>query len=153
MAEQGFTLTSPAFENGGMIPVTFSCDGSDFSPKLDWMNPPEGTRGYALVVDDPDAPNGTFTHWILYDLPAGLTSLPESANDLGKEARNDFGEVGYGGPCPPPKHGDHRYYFRLHALDVESLDVPGDATRATFDEALEGHVLGTAELMGRFQRG
>lgn len=152
-AEQGFTLTSPAFQNGEIIPVTLSCDGSDHSPQLDWMNPPEGTRSYALVVDDPDAPTGTFTHWILYDLPVGLTSLPEGANNLGKEARNDFGKPGYGGPCPPPKHGDHRYYFRLHALDVESLDVPDDATRAAFDKALEGHVLDTAELMGRFQRG
>lgn len=152
MSEQGFTLSSPAFDNGESIPVEFSCDGDDHSPRLDWSNPPQDTRSYALIIEDPDAPDGTFTHWILYDLPPGQTSLPEGADNPGKEGRNDFEEVGYGGPCPPPAHGDHRYYFRLHALDVPSLDLPENATRAQFDKALEGHVLGTAELMGRFQR-
>lgn len=152
MAEQGFTLSSTAFANGEDIPVTFTCDGDDISPPLEWMNPPAGTRSYALVVEDPDAPDGTFTHWILFNLPAEMSSLPESANGLGVGGRNDFEEEGYGGPCPPPNHGDHRYYFRLHALDVESLDLAEHATREDFDNAVAGHVLGTAELMGRFRR-
>lgn len=152
MAEQNFRLSSPDFANGAFIPVAFTCDGNDVSPRLEWANPPKGTRSYALVVEDPDAPDGTFTHWVLYDVPAGLTSLPESGDRIGKAGRNDFQEQGYGGPCPPPKHGDHRYYFRLHALDVESLGIDETTTRKRFDEALEGHVLETAELMGRFER-
>ena len=152
MPEQDFTLTSPAFENGGGIPITFTCDGDDVSPGLEWANVPEGTKSFALIVEDPDAPDGTFTQWILYDVPAGLTSLPESATDVGKSGRNDFEETGYGGPCPPTESGDHRYFFHLHALDVESLGLPETPTRKQFDEAVAGHVLGTAELMGVFQR-
>ena len=153
MAQQGFTLSSPAFTNGAEIPVKYTCDGNDVSPELEWMNPPEKTRSYALVVEDPDAPDGTFTHWILYNLPAELSSLPEGAREPGASGQNDFEEVGYGGPCPPPGHGDHRYYFRLHALDVESLDLPENPSRKDFDAAIESHVLETAEVMGRFQRG
>lgn len=152
MPEQGFTLVSPDFPRDGAIPVTFTCDGQDVSPQLDWTHAPEGTKSFALLIEDPDAPDGTFTHWILYDLPAGLSHLPRSAGDLGKGGRNDFEETGYGGPCPPPKHGEHRYYFRLYALDVESLDLPETPTRKKFDAAIDGHVLDTAELMGRFRR-
>lgn len=152
MPEPSFNLESPSFENGGKIPVSFTCDGRDVSPRLQWTGPPQGTRSYALVVEDPDAPDGIFTHWVLYDIPAELTDLPESANQLGVAGRNDFEEVGYGGPCPPQSHGDHRYYFRLHALDVESLDVPEGATREQIDKLMDGHVLSTAELMGVFRR-
>lgn len=152
MPQQGFTLTSPAFNDGAGIPVKYSCDGEDVSPRLEWTHPPENTRSYALVVEDPDAPSGTFTHWILYDLPPQMTDLPEGASGPGTSGRNDFQEIGFGGPCPPPGHGEHRYFFRLHALDVEHLGLAKDATRKELDAAIEGHVIGTAELMGRFQR-
>jgi Raf kinase inhibitor-like YbhB/YbcL family protein len=152
MSQPGFTLESPAFENGAGIPVKYTCDGEDVSPQLDWKNPPEGTRSYTLVVDDPDAPDGTFTHWIVYDLPAQLTSLPEGASGPGTSGRNDFQESGFGGPCPPPNHGEHRYFFRLYALDVESLGLADNVGRQELDAAIDGHVVGTAELMGRFER-
>lgn len=152
MPQQDFTLTSPVFTNGAEIPVKYTCDGDDVSPRLEWRNPPENTRGYALIMDDPDAPDGTFTHWMLYDLPGQLTNLPEGAGGLGISGRNDFEEEGFGGPCPPQGHGAHRYFFRLHALDVETLGLASGAGRPEFDRALEGHVLDTAELMGRFGR-
>lgn len=152
MPQQGFSLRSSAFENGAEIPVKYTCDGDDVSPRLEWSAAPEQTRSFALVVDDPDAPDGNFTHCMLYDLPAQLTELPEGAAPPGKTGRNDFEEEGYGGPCPPPGHGEHRYFFRLHALDVETLDLADKATRADFDKAIEGHVIATAELMGRFSR-
>jgi Raf kinase inhibitor-like YbhB/YbcL family protein len=152
MPDPGFSLRSPAFSNGENIPVTFTCDGRDVSPPLEWMNSPAGTRSYALVVDDPDAPEGTFTHWTLFDIPGQARGLPEGAPEMGVAGRNDFEEQGYGGPCPPPRHGDHRYHFRLHALDVDSLRLDEGQPREAIERAMEGHVLGTAELMGRFSR-
>ncbi len=152
MADQPFTLTTPSFENGAEIPVRFTCDGDDVSPRLDWTSPPEGTRSFALIVEDPDAPTGTFTHWILFDLPAETRSLPEGAEGPGTGGRNDFEEEGFGGPCPPIGDGEHRYYFRLYALDAEALGLLANAGRNDFDSALQGHVLGEAQIVGRFQR-
>jgi Raf kinase inhibitor-like YbhB/YbcL family protein len=152
MAEQGFTLTSPEFTNGSMIPTRFSCDGDNISPELKWIHPPEGTQSFALIVDDPDAPDGTFTHWIMFDIPGEAVLIPENVPKMGKGGRNDFQHTGYGGPCPPAKHGVHRYNFHLHALDVPSLDLEEGATRKEVEQAMQDHILATAELMGRFER-
>lgn len=152
MAEQGFTLTSPAFAPDGLLPVAITCDGDDQSPPLSWMHAPREAKSFALIVDDPDAPNGRFTHWILFDIPADANEIPSNASDLGVAGRNDFQRVGYGGPCPPPNHGEHRYYFRLFALDIDKLDVPASAPRAEVEKAMQGHILEQATLMGRFER-
>jgi Raf kinase inhibitor-like YbhB/YbcL family protein len=145
-----FTLTSPAFAQSGEIPSEHTCDGADVSPALEWSAPPEGTRSLALVVDDPDAPSGTFTHWLAWGLPPRAGGLGEGeAAPL--EGRNDFGAVGYRGPCPPPGHGRHRYFFRLHALDAE-LDLLPGAERHELEPLLGGHVLGVAELIGTYER-
>ena len=136
-----FALTSDAFAHGDEIPRRHSCEGEDVSPALSWSDPPAGTRALALIVDDPDAPRGTFTHWLAWN-------IDPVAGGLG---RNDFGMGGWSGPCPPPGHGAHRYFFRLHALDAE-LDVGFRAGRHEFERSLAGHVLTTAELMGSYER-
>jgi Raf kinase inhibitor-like YbhB/YbcL family protein len=144
-----FALRSEAFAHGDEIPSRHTCDGDDLSPPLSWSDPPFGTRSLTLIVDDPDAPVGTFTHWLAWNLdPAGGLTEGESAP---VEGRNDFGRDGWGGPCPPPRHGPHRYFFRLHALDAE-LDVGARAGRRELESALSGHVLTTAELMGTYER-
>jgi len=152
MAEQGFTLTSSAFTADGAIPATFTCDGEDTSPELKWLHPPDATRSFALIVDDPDAPNGTFTHWVLFDIPSDAQSLPSGVSNIGVDGRNDFQKDGYGGPCPPPNHGQHRYFFKLFALDIESLNLNAGAQREEVEKAMEGHVLEQTELMGRYER-
>jgi Raf kinase inhibitor-like YbhB/YbcL family protein len=153
MSEQDFTLTSPAFAPDGVIAAVFTCDGDNTSPELNWIHPPENTSSFVLVVDDPDAPSGTFTHWVLFDIPAETRTLPdEVSSDIGVKGRNDFQQVGYGGPCPPPSHGQHRYYFKLFALDIESLQLPAGASRDEVEAVMQKHVLGQAELMGRYER-
>lgn len=142
-----FTLTSPAFSDGNRIPTQFTCDGSDKPPPLHVGGVPEGTRSFALIVDDPDAPRGTFTHWLAYDIPLSANELKATA---GKTLRNGFGRTGYGGPCPPPGHGEHRYYFSVYALDVASLGLPG-STR-DLEAAIKVHTLGMARMMGRYER-
>jgi len=144
-----FTLTSPAFRNEGNVPVTFTCDGNDVPPPLSWSGQPVGTRSFALILDDPDAPGGTFTHWLLHDITPETTELSSTA--AGKTLRNSFGRSGYGGPCPPRGHGAHRYFFTLYALDVPSLSFRGKS-RQDLEKAMQGHVLGTARLMGRYER-
>jgi len=145
-----FTLTTSAFNDGETVPRCFTCDGDDAAPPLAWANPPQGTRSFALVMDDPDAPRGVFTHWLVYDIPATARSL---GDDHGaKTLPNSFGGPGYGGPCPPPGHGAHRYVFTLHALDVPALDVHGH-TRDALERALRGHTIATARLTGRYARG
>ena len=151
MAEQGFTLTSPDFGTDEPIPRKLTCDGANHSPKLDWIHAPEGTRSFALIVDDPDAPKGTFTHWVLFDIPADINHIP-AGESIGISGRNDFQHEGYGGPCPPPNHGEHRYFFKLFALDVESLDLKLGARRSEVEQAMEGHILGQTQLMGRYER-
>jgi Raf kinase inhibitor-like YbhB/YbcL family protein len=144
-----FTLRSSTFQEGESIPRQFTCDGQDRTPPLAWVDPPEGTRSFALIMDDPDAPSGTFTHWLLYDVPASTKEIADQS--LGKTLPNDFGRAGYGGPCPPPGHGAHRYFFTLYAVDVPALDVHG-RIRQAFERALEAHALATARLMGRYER-
>lgn len=152
----GFSLESPAFDAGGNIPVRLTCDGEDVSPVLRWDGAPAGTRSYSLVTEDPDAPGGTFTHWVLYDLPENSRELPANLpqeNQLpngARQGRNSFGKIGYGGPCPPPGPA-HRYFFRLYALDAKLALAPG-ATGEALDRAMQGHVLAQAELMGRYKR-
>ena len=149
-------LNTSAFKPGGGIPAKFTCEGSDVSPDLSWNTPPEGTQSFALVVEDPDAPGRTWVHWVLYDLPASERGLPEgveSDGTLGSDARqgrNDFGRIGYGGPCPPPGPA-HRYYFRLYALD-KRFELRAGATRAQLDRSMGGQIVGHAELMGRYRR-
>jgi Raf kinase inhibitor-like YbhB/YbcL family protein len=144
-----FRLTSSAFQEGEMIPRQFTCDGDGLAPPLAWSEAPDGTRSFALIMDDPDAPHGTFTHWLLCDIPATTTELADQS--VGKALRNDFGRPGYGGPCPPVGHGPHRYFFTLHAVDVPSLALKG-RTRKVLERVLQTHTLATARLMGRYER-
>ncbi len=145
-----FRITSPAFADGADIPLRHTCDGDNLSPRLTWTDVPNGTRSLALIVDDPDAPGGTFTHWILYDMPAGARDLGQGGA-AGVSGRNGFGRNGYGGPCPP--HGDppHRYRFTLYALDVPTLGVR-HGTREEVAAKIEGHLIETAQLVGRYRR-
>lgn len=155
-----FELTSSAFESGGAIPSRYTCDGEDVSPPLAWGDPPEGTKTYALIVDDPDAPGGTFVHWVVYDVPGHFGDLPEDVGgaqrleNLGeaKQGENGFGDVGWGGPCPP-RGSTHRYVFRLHALDA-TLGLDPGVAREEVERVMEGHghVLGVAELTGTYAR-
>jgi Raf kinase inhibitor-like YbhB/YbcL family protein len=142
-------LASPAFNDGDPIPTKFSCDGEDISPELDWFGTPEGTVSLALIMDDPDAPMGTWVHWVLYNLPMDLSGLREGMTGVGVDGTNSWDQPGYGGPCPPS--GTHRYFFNLYALDTNLALDPG-ANKATLEEAMEGHVLGQAELMGTYSR-
>lgn len=151
-----FDLQSIAFSPDGEIPVKHTCDGPDLSPPLRWTDPPAGTRGFALIGDDPDAPGGTWVHWVLYGIPPTVRELPEGvpARDtiagIGRQGANDFRRVGYGGPCPP-RGPTHRYFFRLYALDVQTA-LPAGKVKADLLQAIQGHVLGRAELMGRYRR-
>lgn len=151
-----FTLDTKAFPKGGEIPSKYACTGEDVSPALSWSGAPQGTKSFALIVEDPDAPSGTFTHWIVYDLPAEARQLPENVSktdDLsggGRQGRNDFRRAGYGGPCPPPGK-PHRYFFKLYALN-SPLNLPAGASRREVEDALRGHVIAQAELMGKFGR-
>jgi len=148
-------LESTAFKSDSLIPSKYTCDGEDISPPLSWSEPPSGTKSLALIVDDPDAPGKTFVHWVLYDIPATARSLAEKVAALNSlpngtlQGKNDFGKLGYGGPCPPG--GTHRYFFKLYALD-KKLDLESGATKAQVLVTMDGHILASAELMGRYQR-
>jgi Raf kinase inhibitor-like YbhB/YbcL family protein len=149
-------LTSAAFEDGGTIPLKYTCDGTDVSPPLEWSGVPEGTKSLALICDDPDAPMGTWVHWVIYGLRAGATSLPEGVpadkvvGDGGSQGKNDFKTIGYGGPCPPGGK-PHRYFFKLYALDVE-LDLEPGVRKKDLEKAMKEHVLAQGQLVGRYQR-
>ena len=145
-----FALQSNAFDHGGPIPRRHSCEGEDLSPPLSWSGAPEGTRSLALVVDDPDAPAGTFTHWLGWGLDPGAQGLGEG-EAAPVEGRNDYGTSGYRGPSPPPEQGPHRYSFRLYALDSD-LDLRPGAGKRELERALEGHTLAAAELIGTYER-
>ena len=148
-------LTSTAFEEGGMIPAQYTCDGPNVSPPLAWSNLPEGAKTLALICDDPDAPRGTWVHWVVYQIPATEHSLAENvpARDMldngARQGANDFKKTAYGGPCPP--NGTHRYFFKLYALDA-ALDLPPGATKDQLLKAAEGHVLAQGQLMGLYTR-
>jgi Raf kinase inhibitor-like YbhB/YbcL family protein len=153
--DSGFRLSSPSFQDNAEIPARFTCSGDGLSPALAWTDPPAGTQSFALIADDPDAPGGVFTHWVIYDLPSATHQLPEgiahTADPEGaRQGRNDFDKVGYGGPCPPPG-SPHRYSFRLYALD-KKLNLRGGAPKSELERALKGHVLAQTELTGRFGR-
>ena len=164
------TLSSPSFQNGQPIPAKYSCKGENASPALNWEGVPAGTKSFALICDDPDAPGGSWVHWVIYGIPANTVSLPENiqkrdaveapgsmsgrgdANGPGaKQGVNDFGKVGYGGPCPPRGRGAHHYDFQLYALDAE-LKLAPRATRKQLKAAMKGHIIGEAELSGSYQR-
>lgn len=155
-ASWAFELQSPAFPPGGDIPVKYTCDGQDVSPPLRWTNPPAGAKGFALISDDPDAPGGTWVHWVLYGIPPTVRQIAEAVPardtvpDVGSQGANDFNRVGYGGPCPP-RGPAHRYFFTLYALDMQP-SLPARKTKGELLKTIEGHVLGRAELVGRYQR-
>ena len=143
-------LKSDAFLNGQSIPAKYSCIGKNISPALTWSNPPAGTQSFALIVDDPDAPAGTWVHWVLFNIPSTTTSLEESA-DMSAVAvgKNSSGNMRYDGPCPPS--GTHRYYFKLYALD-SILDLSSGASKEQLLTAMKGHILAQGELMGTFSK-
>jgi Raf kinase inhibitor-like YbhB/YbcL family protein len=151
-------IESPAFAANGEIPAAYTCDGTDTAPPLRWSDAPKGTRSFALIVDDPDAPDPAapkrvYVHWVLYDLPPTATALPEGVTGAGlpggtREGVNDWNRTGYGGPCPPI--GRHRYFFKLSALDTTLGDL-GRATKADVERSMQGHVLEHAELVGTYQ--
>jgi len=148
-------ITSTAFTDGSMIPRDYTCDGRDISPPLAWTGVPKGTKSLAIICDDPDAPMGTWVHWVLFDIPTAINELSQSIPSdkvLKNGARhgiNDFRKFGYGGPCPPG--GTHRYYFKIYALDTELMQEPG-LTKAELLKAMKGHILAEGQLMGRYKR-
>jgi Raf kinase inhibitor-like YbhB/YbcL family protein len=149
-----FKLTVSAFPEGGTIPVLHTCDGADVSPSLEWSGEPGQTRSFALIMDDPDAPAGTWNHWLLYDIPAPEHNLPQGYKPgrTGVSGKNDFGKEGYGGPCPPRGHGPHRYFFTLYALDIPTLGLPRGARRKDMERAMNRHVLAEARYLGGYGR-
>jgi hypothetical protein len=149
-----FRLFSSAFSEGDWIPELHTCQRADISPPLEWMGEPPETRSYALIVDDPDAPGGVWTHWVLYDIPPQTHNLAQGCRTAGLvlAGANDFGKRGYGGPCPPRGHGPHRYFFKLYALDLRTLGLPAGVKAGELARALEGHILAEARYMGRFER-
>jgi Raf kinase inhibitor-like YbhB/YbcL family protein len=144
-------LASDAFQNGQPIPTQFTCDGADQTPALHWSDPPGGTKSFALVIDDPDAPSGTFRHWGVFDIPASARSIG-GGQRVGTEVTNDFGKMGYGGPCPPKGHGPHHYHFKLFALDVDKLGLAANAKVADVENAARQHAIAQGELVGTYER-
>ena len=148
-------ITSPAFKEGAPIPRRHTCDGDDVSPPLSWTGVPAEAASLALISDDPDAPMGTWSHWVIYSIPPGETGLPESVppersiSSGAKQGTNDFRKIGYGGPCPPS--GTHRYFFKLYALDAKLKLDPG-ATKAQLENAMKGHIIAQAQLIGTYKR-
>ena len=149
-----FTLKAAGFGEGETIPKLHTCEGADSSPAIEWTGEPGGTQSFALVVDDPDAPVGTWNHWLLWDIPAHVHMLAEGFRPgiVGTSGRNDFKRPGYGGPCPPKGHGPHRYFFKLYALDRPALGLPAGSGRIDLDRALKGRVIAEARYMGRYER-
>lgn len=149
-------LSSSAFKDGGVIPKKYTCDLDNLSPPLAWGDLPERTNSLALIVDDPDAPSGTWVHWALYNLPSNLIGLPEGVmktaevEGIGTQGMNDFRRIGYGGPCPPPGK-PHRYFFKLYALDT-ILDLGSGVTKMELLEEIQGHILDKGELVGLYSR-
>jgi Raf kinase inhibitor-like YbhB/YbcL family protein len=143
------TITSSAFQQGGNIPSRFTCDGGNTSPPLQITGVPSEAKTLVIIADDPDAPSGLFTHWLVWNIPSRTNAIAEGSTPKGVHGTNDFGKSGYGGPCPPS--GTHRYYFRVFALDRELALGPG-AKRSQLDAAMKGHVIAQGELMGRYAR-
>jgi Raf kinase inhibitor-like YbhB/YbcL family protein len=154
--KMALTLSSPVFQEGERIPTKYTCEGDDLSPALTWAEPPKETQSFALIMDDPDAPGGTFTHWVLFNLPANDRELPEAVPTQGQlpngalQGKNDFGRLGYGGPCPPPGR-PHRYQFALYALS-QLLDLKAGVSNRQAIDAMRGHILAQGRLVGVYQR-
>lgn len=142
-------LTSSAFENEGNIPSKYSCDGNGINPPLDISDVPAGAVSLALIADDPDAPSGTWVHWLVWNMPVSTQAIAEGFKPQGIEGTTSFGSTGYGAPCPPS--GTHRYYFKLYALDIE-LNLGADADKSALETAMKGHILEEAKLMGKYSR-
>ena len=149
-------VSSSVFQEGGKIPAKYTCEGQDVSPAITWGEPPAETQSFALIMDDPDAPGGVFTHWVLFNLPADSRELPEAMPtqaqlpDGSLQGKNDFGKTGYGGPCPPSGR-PHRYQFTLYALD-QPLDLKAGASKKSVIDAMQGHILAQGRLTGTYQR-
>ena len=152
---EAMEITSPSFKHGEFIPRKYTCDGNDVSPPLNWDHVPDGTKSFALISDDPDCPTGTWVHWVFYNIPADFRSLQEGIpkdrqfKDGSMQGTTDFRRPGYGGPCPPG--GTHRYFFKLYALDTLLKLNPG-STKSDVVKAMQGHILGQCELMGKYRR-
>ena len=151
---EDFSISSGAFGQGDTIPVEYTCDGSDMSPPLVFSGIPDGAKSIALIVDDPDASGGMWVHWVIYNMPPNrelAKGMPIAGTlpDGSRQGTSDFGKAGYGGPCPPS--GTHRYYFKVYALDIV-LDLQSGASKAQLENAMQGHVLAKAELMGKYAR-
>lgn len=153
--EMTLSVSSRAFREGEKIPTKYTCDSQNVSPPLVWTEAPAGTQSFALIADDPDAPGGTFTHWVLFNLPPTNHELPEAIPAQSQlpngalQGKNDFGKIGYGGPCPPPGR-PHRYRFKLYALD-RTLDLKAGASQKQVMDAMQGHILGQGQLTGTYQ--
>jgi Raf kinase inhibitor-like YbhB/YbcL family protein len=153
-----FTLNSPAIRDGAFVPARHACTGDNISPPFEWSGAPDGAKSFALLCEDPDAPSGMFRHWAIFDIApenaALAEALPPSPYLPGgmRQAVNDFGKPGYGGPCPPKGHGVHHYHFRLVALEVARLDLPANPSCRQVAEAVRAHALGLAEIVGLFER-
>ncbi|MBI2208180.1 YbhB/YbcL family Raf kinase inhibitor-like protein [Candidatus Woesearchaeota archaeon] len=142
-------LTSPAFKHNGKIPSEYTCDGNDISPELRIEDVPKNAKSLVLINDDPDAPIGTWDHWIVFNIPSTTTKMNKNEEPKGVGGKNSWGRTGYGGPCPPS--GTHRYFFKLYALDTE-LNLVGGATKKELEKAMEGHIIEKAELIGLYKR-
>ena len=148
-------ISSEAFEDGGMIPSMYTCDGDDISPPLSWDSVPEKTKSIALICDDPDAPMGTFVHWVLFNLPADIKGLEENISkemmleNGAQQGISDFGKIGYGGPCPPG--GTHRYFFKIYTIDT-IITAGANFRKKDLENAMKGHILGTGQIIGRYKR-
>ena len=155
-APASFQISSNAFSPNESIPKKFTCDGSDLSPQLSWTDPPTTAQSFALIMDDPDAPAGTWVHWVLYDLPSNTRELAENIPNReqlpngARQGRNDFNKIGYGGPCPPSGNA-HRYFFKLYALDTK-LNLKSRALKADVERAMQAHIVAQSELIGRYSR-
>jgi Raf kinase inhibitor-like YbhB/YbcL family protein len=153
--EMTISVSSPVFQEGGMIPSKYTCDGQDISPPLKWVGVPEATKSIALISDDPDAPMGTWVHWVMWNIPPNVHELAEKVPpepelaDGSRQGITDFRRTGYGGPCPPS--GTHRYYFKIYAID-KKLDLPGTTKKADLLKAIKGHILAEGQLMGKYKR-
>jgi Raf kinase inhibitor-like YbhB/YbcL family protein len=152
-----FTISTSAFREGGTIPVQYTCDGSDISPPLKWEGSPAGTKSFAIIMDDPDAPSGTFIHWVIYDIPAdtnilseGLAKDPDLSKGI-KQGISSFRRTGYGGPCPPPG-SPHRYFFTIYALDIQITGLVSKASKQDVENKIKGHIIGKAIVMGKYGR-
>ena len=142
-------IISPAFKEAGMIPAEYTCTGDDISPELNIEGVPANAKSLALICDDPDAPMGTWDHWVVFNIPASATKIAKATEPQGTAGKNSWGKTGYGGPCPPS--GVHRYFFKAYALDI-MLDLPSGSNKKAVESAMKGHVVAQTQLMGKYQK-